>query len=821
MAGISAYGEMTIVDMTDTRKLSAYITSNQPSVVIYDPNSATKYTPDWSTNELVLTPVIFLDNEQQSLTGTGISISWKRQTGSDVESNLITGESVSNGILTVSNNMLSSINSGLLTYICEVVYTDPDTTAKTSMKVHFSFSLVKNATELKDVVLTGDQTFKYNGEGKLVSSSSIIVTASLTNASVKQWQYKNASGSWVAYPNTSTTSTLTVKDTDAVFVNDVALIKIVTDDSSVFDIHQITKLRDGAAGKDTYTCILSNDTQSIPCTSDGALYGTSLNGCDTKITIYKGGDDDTTNWTITASPSSGVTGTYDSKTYTYKVTGITVDSGYVEFSCVKSGTSTITKRFSMNKDRAGAIGSDAVIYQLNTDVSIMKLNASNVFTPSSATFSATKTIGNGDASAYSGRFKIYETLDNSTYTLKYTSSSDQSSKIYTPSSANVKAIKAELYLSGGTTTLKDTQTLSVVSDGKKGDKGDAGKDSVNVILGNSSEVIPCNTDGKSSTAKDITIPYSCYKGTVRIAGSATVGTLPSGVTVKSNTNATASTDGSIVLAVASGATLSSSQSGDITITVTANDLTSTHKFTWTKSIKALDGKSAVLFQIYAPAGDVIVNGKNNVELMTTIMSGSSTITSGVTYQWAKYVGGKYTNITSATRNSLTVTPDMVDSVAPFRCTATYNNVSYVAYWCVTDKTDDVDLEIYCSFGDKLLNGVGVGGAYAITYQKGVEIDPIKSTTFSETAPAKPATGDFYYKIDKTQRTVTLMKYSGTAWVVAPDADMPKGTYTWTRRDKNGTPLDENGAYATGKAIFVDKDVVNKKITVCCNFKMNQ
>ena len=51
--------------------------------------------------------------------------------------------------------------------------------------------------------------------------------------------------------------------------------------------------------------------------------------------------------------------------------------------------------------------------------------------------------------------------------------------------------------------------------------------------------------------------------------------------------------------------------------------------------------------------------------------------------------------------------------------------------------------------------------------------------------------------------------------------MPKGTYTWTRRDKNGTPLDENGAYATGKAIFVDKDVVNKKITVCCNFKMNQ
>ena len=38
MAAI-AYSSIDIVDLTDSQKLSAYITSNQPTVVIYDPNA--------------------------------------------------------------------------------------------------------------------------------------------------------------------------------------------------------------------------------------------------------------------------------------------------------------------------------------------------------------------------------------------------------------------------------------------------------------------------------------------------------------------------------------------------------------------------------------------------------------------------------------------------------------------------------------------------------------------------------------------------------------------------------------------------------------
>ena len=210
MGKLKAYGEISIVDLTDSRKLSAYLTSNQPNVVIYDPNNAVQYSPDWSQNNLVLTPVLFLDNDSLGLTDSGVEISWKRQVGSGAESNLITGEIVKDGVLTVSKNVLKDISSGLLTYLCTIAYTDPDTQVPVSTKVQMSYSLVKNATELKDAQITGDQTFKYNGEGTLVSASTITLTATLSNTSIKEWQYKNSEGNWTKYPNSTTTDTLTV-----------------------------------------------------------------------------------------------------------------------------------------------------------------------------------------------------------------------------------------------------------------------------------------------------------------------------------------------------------------------------------------------------------------------------------------------------------------------------------------------------------------------------------------------------------------------------------------------------------------------------------
>ena len=225
MGKVLAYGEITITDLTDGKQIQAYVTSNQPNFVSYDPNTTTKYNPDWSASKLVLTPVIFIDNKQVSLTQTGLSITWQRKVGSAASTNIVTGENVSSGVLSVSKSMLVPNSSEMITYICSIAYTDPDTQIKAETRCQMSFTLVKQATELSDCSITGDTTFKYNGDGAITSASSITLTAVLTNTSVKQWQYKKSDGTFAAYPSAGTTTTLTVNHNDAVFVNDVAVIK--------------------------------------------------------------------------------------------------------------------------------------------------------------------------------------------------------------------------------------------------------------------------------------------------------------------------------------------------------------------------------------------------------------------------------------------------------------------------------------------------------------------------------------------------------------------------------------------------------------------
>ena len=55
----TAYGSITIVDIGDLGELSGTPQSNQPIMVIYDPDSDS-YSPNWGDSNLVLTPVVVL-----------------------------------------------------------------------------------------------------------------------------------------------------------------------------------------------------------------------------------------------------------------------------------------------------------------------------------------------------------------------------------------------------------------------------------------------------------------------------------------------------------------------------------------------------------------------------------------------------------------------------------------------------------------------------------------------------------------------------------------------------------------------------------------
>lgn len=812
---VKAFSQISITDLTDIGTLQFYINSNMPSSTIYNPNTG-MYTPDWSSEPLELTPVIFFDSKVIELTSSALAIEWTRREGALGETALTTGETVTNGKLVVSANVLATNTYNLLTYIAHVSYTDPNSGVTLTSVNQMTFNLVKHAEELKYCSISGEGVFLYNTNQELITNPKITLTANLTNVDVVQWQYKDSAGNFAAFPTTNNTvingSTIDVyASEDILFNNDICVVKLVTSSATVFDVVTITKLRDGAAGGNSVVAVLSNDSCTIPCSSDGTVL--SYNGADTKISVYLGGIEETSDWTIVVTKGTEIDGTWNDATHTFVVTSLTCDSSYVEFSCSKDGYSTITKRFTILKGRSGTAGADAVVYSVDSSVPVIVKNSSDVFTPTSVVFFATKQVGASvTKTAYNGRFKIYESTDGTTFTLITTTSTDATSYTHAPSSTSVKIIKCELYAEGGTVSLLDTQSVAITSDGKDGENGNPGPGGTSVIVGNESELINCTNDGLVSSAMDWNIPFYGYKGIARADCTCTVGTLPSGMSVKSNTSATTSAGGTLIISITAGSNLGGNDSGDIILTFTCNDTSITKRISFAKVKAAINGENAVLLQIFAPQGDVIINSSNNVILETQLTNGGQIVT-GSTYQWQKFENGDYGAVLDTT-STLTVTPDMVDSFASFKCTTTYNGESYVAYWCVTDKSDPYVLERFCTFGEQIVNGEGVGAIYCRIFRNGEEIDPIKTTTFLQNAPSSANSGDFYYHLDSNAKTVTLKKYNGTSWVNATGDDLSIGwTYKYYRRDKDGNLLDTSTPWQTGKAIYIDGSMIDKKIII--------
>ena len=117
---------------------------------------------------------------------------------------------------------------------------------------------------------------------------------------------------------------------------------------------------------------------------------------------------------------------------------------------------------------------------------------------------------------------------------------------------------AQIKLVTSDADVYDTITITKLYDGAQGEPGtpgSAGSGGLSVILSNEAQTIPCTSGGAVTAATTVTIPFAAYEGIEQKAATCTVGTLPSGVTVTSNTPATASSAGSVVLAFAKNATL--------------------------------------------------------------------------------------------------------------------------------------------------------------------------------------------------------------------------------------------------------------------------
>lgn len=110
---------MTILDLTDSRKLDVYISSNLPSSQVKNVNAnPNTYTPDWTSTNLVLTATVFLDSQ----TITTATLEWytKNTDGTETKIQSTTSRVISGNTLTIKTNELS--NNNIITYVCYATY---------------------------------------------------------------------------------------------------------------------------------------------------------------------------------------------------------------------------------------------------------------------------------------------------------------------------------------------------------------------------------------------------------------------------------------------------------------------------------------------------------------------------------------------------------------------------------------------------------------------------------------------------------------------------------------------------------------------------
>ena len=373
---------------------------------------------------------------------------------------------------------------------------------------------------------------------------------------------------------------------------------------------------------------------------------------------------------------------------------------------------------------------------------------------------------------------------------------------------------AQIKLVTSASDVYDTVTITKIYDGTKGDPGtpgSAGAGAISIILSNEAQAIPCTSAGAVTAATNVTIPFTAYEGITQVAATCTVGTLPSGVTVKTNTASTASAAGSVVLTFAKNATMGGASvlTGTIPLTFSVSGQSVVKNFAWTKANAGASGAAAVVFSVYAPNGTIVQNQSGSLTLATSAYEGATSITSA-TYQWAKYTGGTWSNISGATSSELTVSGSDIINIQSYRCTMTYNSKSYVDVITVEDKSDPYVSEMLSIGGFTVKNNLGGLVPYVIVRTNQREVDPLLGS-ISETAPSTPSAGDFWYQVDHTAHTVTLKKYSGSAWANATQTQ--ELTYTWYAQDKDGNPVTFN---KTGKVIYLSAADIDSILTLQCD-----
>ena len=244
---------------------------------------------------------------------------------------------------------------------------------------------------------------------------------------------------------------------------------------------------------------------------------------------------------------------------------------------------------------------------------------------------------------------------------------------------------------------------------------------------------------------------------------------------------------------------------------------------------------------YYPADTVELTLQANATIFTGVVktitispivtkNGTEYIPTTAELTWSYLLNGQLTTVTSTTTtddiyrvdsssaHSLVIKSDAVYGSTSIQCKLITSGKIYYAYLPLTDDMDEFKCELYSTVGETLINGQGSGFIECILYRNGYEIDKITDGP-TVTSPRVPSGSSPHAAVIST--TTEMDADSSNK----PDniKDISVISYRWDYQqvDNNGDlqPLTNNTYNSSGKAVYIDGSMINKKIMIGCTVEV--
>lgn len=255
---IVASGQMTLSDLNDSKQLIMYIGASQSRMVIY--NGVSTYTPNYGSTNNVLTPQLFIAGTPTDVASGAVSTKWYYQlNGAGVPTEItasgtdytLTGTNLKT--LTLKTNLLTANTT--ITYICELVYPDPNTGFNITSKAQIEIVKVTNGIDgqgsnaIMGVLSNETHTLPADSAGTVSTFAGAVSTLTIYNGATDDtanWTItQTRSNVTVTEATSSATATVTAISADT---GSVTFTATRSGYSNIVKIFTLTKAKGGANG---------------------------------------------------------------------------------------------------------------------------------------------------------------------------------------------------------------------------------------------------------------------------------------------------------------------------------------------------------------------------------------------------------------------------------------------------------------------------------------------------------------------------------------------------------------------------------------------